>query len=189
MVVDGSNNIIVVGEANLGDEAWFYTGRYNGTGPVGAIHWERVRDDLPSPSFYGAVGVAVDAAGNVFTVGRLRRADITFESLTIKYAVANGATLWDEFSEEQKLNSANDPIDIAVDSAGDAIVGVTLATQSGNSIGVIKYAGADGTFIWGRETLPPGDADTLSAVAVDQFDNVIVAGTSRNDLPVGASDD
>lgn len=189
MVVDGSNNIIVVGEANLGDEAWFYTGRYNGTGPVGAIHWERVRDDLPSPSFYGALGVAVDAAGNVFTVGRLRRADITFESLTIKYAVANGATLWDEFSEEQKLNSANDPIDIAVDSAGDAIVGVTLATQFGNSIGVIKYAGADGTFIWGRETLPPGDADTLRAVAVDQFDNVIVAGTSRNDLPVGASDD
>ena len=189
LAVDGSDNVIVVGEANLGDEAWFYTGRYHGTGAPGAIHWERVRDDLPSPSFYGALGVALDSAGNVFTVGRLRRGDITFESLTIKYAAANGATLWDEFSGDLKLNSANDPIDIAVDSAGDAIIGVTLGTPFGNSIGVIKYAGADGAFIWGRETTPPGDDDTLTAVAVDQSNNVIAAGTSRNDLQVGASDD
>jgi hypothetical protein len=47
------------------------------------------------------------------------------------------------------LESANEPVDIAVDSDGNAILGVTLATTSGNSIGLIKYAAADGAYFVG----------------------------------------
>jgi len=100
--------------------------------------------------------------------------------LTIKYAAADGALLW-----EKRYNSPANGYDearaVAVDGIGDVVV-------TGRSFDVdftksdyytAKYAAGDGALLWEKRYNCPTDGqDQATAVAVDGTGNVVVTGNT-----------
>jgi hypothetical protein len=127
IAVDPAGNAVVTGESGNGQNFDFCTAKYNATS--GEPLWEQRHagaaqgDDKP-------IGVVIDADGNAIVTGQSwngRNVDF----LTIKYAAADGAVLW-----ERRYNGPADLTDrvvgIGIDDHGN--IAVTGITDEGGSI-------------------------------------------------------
>ena len=88
-----------------------------------------------------ALKVSVDISGNVIVTGSENDNSLRY---TAKYAVGDGALLW----EQRHLNGVlEDAIELAVDCAGNVIL-TGLSESDRDKVYTAKYAGADGTLLW-----------------------------------------
>lgn len=183
LALDASGNVVVNGTADEGSDTKIYTGKYASAN--GAIIWEKTFLPVGTPSFFGGRGVAVDAAGNVFSTGKARttRGDYSFH--TIKYSAANGTVLWEK-DFQSPTDDFNGPVGLVADSAGNCIVtGTSTLNNLKTTMYTAKYAAANGALLWEKRSLAPDGTDEAKAIAIDNADNVVVTGASDH---VGSHD-
>jgi uncharacterized delta-60 repeat protein len=181
VAVDARGDVFVTGES-WGNEtrADAHTLKYSGAD--GTTLWEN-RYHRPPAGYDVPLAMGVDPQGNVFVTGGSSVLgpgfSDAFDMFTIKYASANGATLW-----QQRYNGPYEIYDAAnaaaIDPAGNVIVTGTSAgavytikyDESGATIWTHRYngSGTNGGFGWGQ--------DAGKAVAVDGNGNVAVTGSS-----------
>jgi len=127
--------------------------------------WERTLSHC-SGCGGSARAVAVDAAGNIITIGTINGSEV------VKLSGTDGRVIWRfiAFGAGTRITVE----DLALDSNGDVFV-VAHDTR-----GVVKVSGASGTEIW-RGTIgvtnPNAFQASIHAVAVDDDNNVVTAGT------------
>jgi hypothetical protein len=139
--------------------------------------WVR-RWDGPTTQTDEAIGMAVDAAGNVYVVGRTDvnpRADsIDWNVVLIKYR-PNGDTAW-----VRTYGAAGDqePYGVVADAQGNVYVGGSAGASPGANLDylVLRYDSAGVRRM--AQTYNPGSGDdVIRAVALDSGGNLIVTGT------------
>jgi hypothetical protein len=178
LVLDGSGNVIVVGESDGGVSSIdIYTVKY--AAADGAILWEKRHDGTQS-SIDAGNAVAVDGNGNVVIAGYADNATGRYDYYTAKYAAANGAVLW-ERNDNGPGNSNDYAIGVVVDAGGNAVVtGSSFDSVTGFAdFHTAKFASANGAPLWDRGYGGPADShDLVTALAMDASGNVIVTGAS-----------
>ncbi|HWN94628.1 MAG TPA: hypothetical protein VNT99_06330, partial [Methylomirabilota bacterium] len=122
VAVDAIGNVIVTGNSNNGTNDDYYTVKY--AAADGSLLWEK-RYNGPADGYDSAKAVAVDAVGNAVVTGYSYNGSDA-DCYTVKYAAANGATLW-----EKRYNGPT--------SADDAIP--TQRSLSLGSNGMVAIAG------------------------------------------------
>jgi len=134
--------------------------------------WVQGYRSAPTNHIDEARAVAVDALGNVVVTGHFRNGtgqDLKLGMYTAKYAAVNGALLW-ERRDENGLR----PEALAFDGRGNVIV-------TGGNFYTVRYAATDGGVQWKQRHTGPSDGYVHAHVlAVDDSDNVVVAGTESN---------
>ena len=190
VAVDGSGNVVVTGYSGNGHDPYFntdyptdyYTAKY--AAADGGLLWEK-RYDGPTRGWDFATAVAVDASGNVVVTGgsynEIDNNGLPYDSdyYTAKYAAADGALLWDKRYSGQ---AGGDDIAqaVAVDASGNVVVtGYSYGLSSYYDYYTVKYAAADGAFLWEkRYDGPAHNLDVPTALVVDSGGNVVVTGYS-----------
>lgn len=179
VAVDQSDNVVVTGSSVGATDADYYTAKY--AGADGGVLWER-RYNGPADSVDSAVALALDASGNVVVTGHSRGTNGLLDYYTAKYAVADGALLW-EHRYNGPANLEDSAQAVAVDGSGNVVVsGYSLDSWYVTASYTVKYAAADGALLWERRySAPASRADIAQAVAVDESGNVMVTGYSYNE--------
>jgi uncharacterized delta-60 repeat protein len=176
IAVDASGNVYVTGASFASDTGFDYaTIKYDSSGQQ---QWV-ARYNGPGNDEDEAVGIAVDASGNVYVTGySVGSGTGLYDYATIKYD-ASGNQLW-----VARYNGPGNGTDnanaIAVDASGN--VYVTGFSDGGLGTGfdyaTVKYD-SSGQEQWpARYNGPANDDDEAYAVAVDASGNVYVAGYS-----------
>ncbi len=145
---------------------------------IGPLQAESVRREWVK-SFIGEAGandfansVAVDAAGDVFTVGLSTNASTGTDVQTVKYSGVDGRVLWEKRASANGATSFGDfGRSVKLDGSGNPVV-------LGNAEGVylVKYASSDGRVIW-EKTLPrsaEGGPERPRAFTIDAQGNIAV---------------
>jgi uncharacterized delta-60 repeat protein len=174
LALDDSGNVYVTGTAREISETYYVTIKYS---PNGDTQWVR-RYNL-SGSENHAYALAVDGAGSAYVTGTDRIC------ATIKYN-ANGDTQWVRRYGVSQDNASGTAL--ALDSAGNVYVAGRIygGQPSGDDYLTIKY-NADGDTQWVRcfnGGQYPNYSDGATALAVDDFGNVYVTGSSQDTLTV-----
>ena len=178
IAVDSVGNVYVTGEGwgpggnkdystvkydSAGNQLWAI--QYNGSGNT---------DDY-------AYDIAVDSAGNAYVTGYCGRGSTKDDIVTIKYAGATGAELWNVH-----YNGAGDDNDIAyelaLDSLGNVYVcGGTYWSTTNIDFVTLKYDSL-GNQLWAvRYDGPISGRDMANELALDAAGNVYIAGSSEGD--------
>ncbi len=181
VAVDGSGNVVVTGiSEGRASNSDYYTAKY--AAADGALLWEQRYNGLANFADV-AHAVAVERNGNVAVTGSFSNGTNS-DYYTAKYAVADGALLW-ERRYNGPLNSVDFPTALAVDGSGNVIVtGISDGTHLGWNYFLgdhytAKYAAANGTVLWEqRHNGSMNSDDQAPAVAVDGSGNVAVTGWS-----------
>ncbi len=144
------------------------------------------------------IGLTVDASDNVLVTGRFSSATATVGTMpvnsngggdvfVIKLAGADGTPMWATSFGDAGLDRGKD---VATDSTENVyVIGTfnstsmtvgldTVNTNGNGDILFFKLAGADGAPIWAKN-FGAAEADDGVQIAVDGFDDVVVAGTFR----------
>jgi len=176
LIVDGTN-VIVTGVSTgtgLSGYAEFLTVKYN-TG--GRQLWSasyRVSDN----SYDTPIGLAVDAGGNIYVLGRSSSQNALTESVLLKYA-ANGQQLW-VVRYDGPGNTGAYPAAIAVDGSGHIYACGNAYLAPGYGDYLVKYD-SDGRPIWVATYTAPGASSGISAsptaLAVDGSGSIYLAGS------------
>ena len=215
VAADGAGNIYVVGTTESQDfpgaappQPWQGNGRdvfVSKFSPYGWVHWTLL---LGGTENEGAVGIAVDPAGDICIKGNTHSADLptpngwdssyngNLDTFVAKIS-RTGGLLWSTYlgggsSEGRRYASGG----IAVDRYGDiCVVGATEAsdfpttngwdtTHNQGRDGFVAKFDSSGTLRW--STYLGGSAeDEINDVAVDDVGNVYVTGwTDSSDFPV-----
>ncbi len=174
LVVDGSDNIVVVGSAETASGFFsFYVRKLNSGG---AFQWDKV---VNSGGEAGATGVAADSSGNVFATGVYADASRYRGYYTIKYA-SNGtpASGWPRMKAPLAQEFVGGATDIAIAPDGNPIVTGWLKNGA-ERIYTEKYASV-GAGILGSFTDEGNAAGDSRAhrLIVDGSGNAIIVGDS-----------
>ena len=182
MAIDAAGNPVVVGvTTNANGDADIYVAKINLTTET-AI-WTRTISSTGSLDDEGK-GVAIDNAGNVVVTGILSNSDNTHGFLTRKYTSA-GAFVWDQ-TFASPVSDFNGPVDVGVDSAGNAFVtGTSTLDNFRVTFYTAKYAAANGAIVWETRSELASDEtqlqnDVATGLVVDGSGNVVVTGLSLN---------
>lgn len=179
LAVDAAGNAIVTGYTrNSSNEEDYYTIKY--AAGDGSVAWA-ARYDGPSDEFSfrddDARSVQVDASGNVLVAGN---SDGLLH--VVKYAVANGALLWERRAADAIQLSDPAPL-LAVDAAGNALVAGVMrnidpedpTAYNPNEVYAAKYRAADGAILWESEPAPAISEQVVPrAVVADSAGNFVV---------------
>jgi uncharacterized delta-60 repeat protein len=180
LAIDRGGNAVVTGYFYNGNDYDYYTAKY--ASADGALLWEKVYNSGPNRSDF-ARAVAVDGNDNVVVTGG---SSVSIESrsdlYTVKYASADGTTLW-----EQRYNGSGNDTDegkaVAVDRSGNVVV-TGYSYSSGFAtydFYTAKYAAEDGRLLWENSYNSPASSyDQAAAVATDTSGDVVVTGHSAN---------
>jgi uncharacterized delta-60 repeat protein len=178
VAVDGGDNVIVTGfSAGSGGAMDFLTIKYSSSG---APLWTN-RYDGPGGGNDYANAVLVDGNNEVVVTGHATNNATGYDYATIKYSSA-GVPLW-----TNRYDGPAHGDDYARALARDAsnnifVTGYSTGIGSGYDYATIKYSSA-GVPLWTNRYSGPGNSsDQALAVAVDQGNNVVVAGTSTNNI-------
>jgi hypothetical protein len=189
VAVDGAGNVIIAG-ASCGKEstADVHTAKYRASD--GALLWERRYSGAPYLGRHaaeGATGVAVDHAGNVLVTGFASSSNDSRDYYTAKYAAADGALRWEKQYGSAFRGSTEVATDIAVDSAGNAIVTGYSVQNNVREDRTVKYSWKDGALLWEIRTVgTAGVSNAGLALVLDGADNLIVSGqTALSRAPFG----
>ena len=142
------------------------------------------------PTQYNCAGpvhkAALDPAGDVVRVGWVYvahgtpPAPSTVALYAAKYASATGAEVWRFQRTETAAQGTSCLRAVAVNAAGDVIVGGVFRDATMPRQYVAKLSGADGSVIWEQLGEPTEDASTASSdvidLALDASGNVLVIG-------------
>ncbi len=142
LAVDSGGNVVVTGIANGYD---YYTAKYAATD--GALLWEKRYNGTGNGDDF-ALAVAVDGSDNVVVTGYSPGIGSGKDYYTAKYAVADGALLW-----EKRYNGTANSNDysraVAVDVSGNVVVtGSSYFSGSKEDFYTVKYAAATGAVLW-----------------------------------------
>src|SRR5258706_1177932 len=178
MALDGAGNIYVTGETDTVASAILSynitTIKYN---PSGTLLWSRAYggsahgDDIPN-------AIVSDNAGNILVAGQTdvdASANVNDDFILLKYD-ASGTLQWTR-TFNGSLNSNDMALGVAFDNSGNAVVTGYDDSQAPQRNGAaLKYDGT-GTLLWQKFYDGTGDnSDNSHAIAVDNSDNVYVAG-------------
>ncbi|HXJ76562.1 MAG TPA: SBBP repeat-containing protein, partial [Candidatus Dormibacteraeota bacterium] len=178
-VVDPNGDLIVVGavtDQSTGSD--ILTLKYaGGTGTMPAtLLWEG-RYDGPTHNNDVPAGVAVDSQGNILITGSSLDEQGDPDGVTIKYAGATGALLWEKRfvgapNTRQELHA------VAVDGNGNVFVTGYSVKTIYPDIYTAKYS-ASGELLW-EKVYDSSDKswDEATSIAVDAAGNAVVAGFS-----------
>ncbi|UOQ69144.1 malectin domain-containing carbohydrate-binding protein [Hymenobacter volaticus] len=175
LAVDAAGNVYVTGRSfNQGSGDDYATVKYSASGQR---LWTARYNGAGNGSDQ-AVGLGLDAAGNVYVTGTSAGTGTKLDYVTVKYA-PGGQRLW-----EARYNAAggnDEAVDIALDAAGNILVTGTISRDSDSvskDYATLKYT-ASGEQLWVNRYNGSGNANDLAvALAVDAAGNVVVTGTS-----------
>jgi hypothetical protein len=174
VVVNGSNNVIVMGISDRGGFQSDYTliGYSIGGAPLWTNRYNPAGDAISEP-----VAMMADGSNNMIVVGSLPGAGGYYDYLTIKYSSA-GVLLWTNTYDRPGTNH-DFAAAVGVDGSNNIIVtGSSVSSGSAEDFATIKYS-STGAPLWTNLYNGPGNShDYPSAVAVDGSNNVIVTGSS-----------
>jgi cysteine-rich repeat protein len=157
LAVDQQGNVVVAGvlsDVATGDDVAVVKLRGND----GLELWRRVVDGAASGSD-DVRDLAVDAAGNVVVVGRLRNPGTRGDLAALKIDGASGTVLWEHY--EDGAESASDTaFYVAIDPGGEiAVAGRLRNGDTANGFSVFRLAGVNGGSLPCGNGLPdPGEA-------------------------------
>ena len=173
--VDGSGNVCVTGWSWNGTDYDYATIKYY---PNGDTAWVR-RYDGPGHLLDSAVAVVMDEWGNVYVTGSSWITQTDCDYLTIKYS-PNGDTSWVR-RFDCPANGVEHACAMAMGDAGNLYVaGTSDWLGVGHDYATVKYD-SSGRELWVRRyNGPESYFDRAEAIAVDDYGNVYVTGTSRN---------
>ncbi len=174
IALDAKGNVYVTGWSDgEGTGTDFLTLKYD---PDGNLLWA-ARYNGPDNGDDQAIGIALDAAGNVYVSGQSWGGDTNFDFATIKYD-PDGNERW-VARYDGPASGADGATAIAVDQDGNVYVTGTAATfTSGNDYATVKYD-TDGNELWVTLYNGTGNGDDeAAAIAVDRCGNVVVTGGS-----------
>ncbi|MDZ7362986.1 MAG: SBBP repeat-containing protein [candidate division KSB1 bacterium] len=172
--LDAAGNVYVTGYSwGSGTSHDYATIKYNS---AGVRLWLERHNEPGNDSDY-AQALAVDAAGNIGLAGASYRLDTDYDFLTVKYNSASLKQWSDRYNGPG--NSRERPTAMAADAAGNVYVtGASFASRTGYDYATIKYNAA-GIMEWSARYAGPGSSfDEPSDLAVDNFGNVYVTGSS-----------
>jgi hypothetical protein len=183
MTVDSSGNVFLVGTI-------YPAGSWTGTmvtvklAADGRVVWAK-RYQGPAKAGDSAVGIALDASGNVCVTGNSQGLGTSGDFVTIKYG-PGGARLWVK-RYNGAANLPDTPRAIAVDPQGNVYVTGNVAKALNDAdYATVKYS-KDGKQRWVRfYDGPAHGADWPTAMAVDGRGNVYVTGASQG---IGTKED
>jgi PQQ-like domain len=144
-------------------------------GHTGEILWQQTYGSTQNAEDY-AVGVAADAAGNVFVFG----ASIYEGAAVIKYDGVTGARLWKINIDPQNSYRADGAI--LVDGSGDVYVGggveiIDSATFAVRKRGLtVKIAGSTGAVIWSSSYDVPKPVYAVKSMRLSSANELVVTG-------------
>jgi uncharacterized delta-60 repeat protein len=175
IAIDSNGNVAVTGFfADVG-HVDYYTARYAGAN--GALLWEK-RYNGPANQADEVRAIAIDGAGNVVVTGTSFNSFSNTVFYTAKYAVANGALLWEQRYQGSTENYGQA---VAIDSSGNVLVTGISAGGGNPDFYTAKYAAANGALLWERRYNGPGNGDDDARdIAVDLAGDVVVTGYSYN---------
>lgn len=182
IVLDNTNNPIVTGRVDNGDDDDWFTIKYNGSN--GNLVWTNITDytknDRPAD-------MVIDASNNVYVTGRTRA---TNYDLATRKIDASGNTLWTKFYQgiDDDRGTA-----IVVDASGNVYV---TGLSDGNAnvlfesydVVTIKYNSA-GVQQWLKAYVGNIGQDLSERIAVNTNGDVFVAGSTEVDVPSGENTD
>ncbi len=182
VAIDSAGNVLVTGtEINSNGTYAFHTIKYSAAN--GTVLWSRNFNSADS-SFFDPAGIVVDADGNAFVTGSSRPDNFKVTFYTVKYAAANGNTLWEKTTDAP---GGEDLVaKIGIDGAGNPVVtGSSEDEDFDTDFYTIKYNGADGSTLWDRRLKGESDSgdDIPFGLAVDAIGNVAVTGTGKKASP------
>jgi len=182
VAVDAQQNVYAAGTTRrptgTGDTLDFLLVKYDSSGNQ---LWMRYGDG-PSTSGYDILrAMALDPVGNIILVGStadtLRPLSRNF--LTVKFS-PDGDTLWSRYLRE---GDTCYPTAVTTDDGGNIYVGGAAChrTTTRWDYFVVKYNPAGETLLtaWYNNQVT-NDADNMSALAVDRFENIYATGTSND---------
>jgi uncharacterized delta-60 repeat protein len=174
--VDGSGNVYVTGESEVGSITRDYvTVKYNSSG----VQQWAARYNGPGNYIDQATCVAIDNSGNVYVTGGSVGMGTGSDFCTIKYN-SNGDSLW-----VRRYNGTGNDIDASIQVVVDVSGNVYVTGFSDDGVNLnyvtIKY-NSSGTQLWASIYNGPaggtGSEDRPHFLAVDGIGNVYVTGES-----------
>ncbi len=157
-------------------------------GNIVTVAFDTAGKQLWSATYDGPAGgqdvaqaIAVDAAGDVYVVGRAGVINFGVDYVTVKYRGTDGTQLWVRLHDGD--NSIDEARDVTVDPAGNVVVtGTVSSSNNGTDIETVKYS-ADGDLLWTSRYTGPGSPpfanDRAVALVTDASGDVIVTGSSE----------
>lgn len=180
VLVDGDGNLVVMSQSYIehptGNNYDFRISKYT---PDGEYLWAQTLDSDPNERISDdPVDMAVDAAGNIYVTGNIRR-----NILTIKYS-PDGTMLWDRVydADEEDENNYHYVRQIALDAAGNVYLAAEAWDAStGDDFCLVKYDN-DGVFQW-DDIVDGGDQghDSVDGLVVDSQGFIYIAGDADDD--------
>jgi len=179
LALDAEGNVYVAGySTSLPYGVDYLTIKYNS---AGVEMWSaRYSDGLPA-------GIAVDEDGNCYVTGTIIGVNGTSDFATIKYN-GDGVEQW--VARYDGAEHQHDyPVAIKLDKAGNVYVTGSSRDYPENDFSTVKYDAA-GVEQWVARFNGPGDAfDHTTDLAVDDSDNVYIAGVTRSNQARSYNDD
>jgi uncharacterized delta-60 repeat protein len=179
IAVDDSGNVYVTGKRDGNSDPLitnfiFWTVKYN---PSGNILWTDPYNG-PGDSTDEVTALTLDAIGNVYVTGRSQGIGTGFDYATIKYS-SSGNRLWVR-RYNGPGNGEDSPSGLAVDDSGNIyITGWSSDVSSQTDYATIKY-NSSGDTVWVRRyDGPAGGNDQARVLALDNFGNIYVTGSSE----------
>ncbi len=179
--LDGSGGLIAAGTlSNVGTSDDFFVVKLDAG--TGLEQW-RAELDGGNGAADAALGVAIDATGDVFVCGRLDRPATGPDFAVLKFDGATGAEEWRRVVSG---TGTGDEVATAVvlDASGDAFVaGLLDDAGAGRGIVVLKVDGSTGAEIWRREidgSALGGSSDGGARLRFDSAGALFVGGVLEN---------
>jgi beta-propeller repeat-containing protein len=178
IAVDDAGNVYVTGNSvGSGTGADYATIKYDAEGQqqwVARYNGPGNAEDIP-------VAIEFDSSGSVYVTGHSFGSGSGYDYATVKYDSA-GQQQW-VARYNGPGNGADIATDVAVDGSGNVYVtGGSTGSSTGIDIATIKY-NSSGQEQWvARYNGPENSVDYAEAIAIDDLNNVYVAGASASAL-------
>jgi uncharacterized delta-60 repeat protein len=181
LAADSSGNVVVTATSfhatidefgHTRHDVDFYTAKY--AAMDGSLLWEKHHSGAEDGNIVSHA-IAIDTSGNVIVI--VTEATFASFSYIAKYAVADGALLWEkQFDVNMVLNA------VTVDGRGNVVVTGSSNYDDGiTALYTAKYASMDGATLWEKNLneLVEGASGAGQALAIDGTGNVVVSYSTR----------